>query len=48
MNTLAGTVATPDGRLLGFAFLANDTTDAWAAQAALDRAATGLVSPPPS
>ncbi|MEU1047097.1 D-alanyl-D-alanine carboxypeptidase/D-alanyl-D-alanine-endopeptidase [Streptomyces sp. NPDC005897] len=48
VNTLAGTVTTPDGRLLGFAFLANDTTDAWAAQATLDRAATGLASPPPS
>ncbi|MGV9285205.1 D-alanyl-D-alanine carboxypeptidase/D-alanyl-D-alanine endopeptidase [Streptomyces sp. NPDC003730] len=44
VNTLAGTVATPDGRLLAFAFLANATTDAWAAQSALDRAATTLAS----
>ncbi|WP_217140761.1 D-alanyl-D-alanine carboxypeptidase/D-alanyl-D-alanine-endopeptidase [Streptomyces sp. AC627_RSS907] len=42
VNTLAGTVVTADGRLLGFAFLAHDTTDAWAAQRALDRAATAL------
>ncbi|MGQ5595953.1 D-alanyl-D-alanine carboxypeptidase/D-alanyl-D-alanine endopeptidase [Streptomyces sp. ESR1.13] len=45
VNTLAGTVTTPDGRLLAFAFLTNATTDAWAAQSALDRAATGLTSP---
>lgn len=44
VNTLAGTVATPDGHLLGFAFLAHDTTDAWAAQSALDEAATSLAS----
>lgn len=44
VNTLAGTVTTPDGHLLGFAFLANDTTDPWAAQSALDRAATTLAS----
>ncbi|WP_399887007.1 D-alanyl-D-alanine carboxypeptidase/D-alanyl-D-alanine-endopeptidase [Streptomyces sp. BBFR51] len=44
VNTLAGTVVTTDGRLLGFAFLASATTDAWAAQAALDRAATSLAS----
>ncbi|MFC7814427.1 D-alanyl-D-alanine carboxypeptidase/D-alanyl-D-alanine-endopeptidase [Streptomyces sp. NPDC057367] len=47
VNTLAGTVATPDGRLLGFAFLASDTTNAWEAQAALDRLATALASGPP-
>ncbi|MGW5782369.1 D-alanyl-D-alanine carboxypeptidase/D-alanyl-D-alanine endopeptidase [Streptomyces sp. NPDC003757] len=47
VNTLAGTVATPDGRLLAFAFLANATTDAWAAQSALDRAATTLASGTP-
>ncbi|CAM5642797.1 D-alanyl-D-alanine carboxypeptidase/D-alanyl-D-alanine-endopeptidase OS=Streptomyces tendae OX=1932 GN=dacB PE=3 SV=1 [Streptomyces tendae] len=47
VNTLAGTVTTPYGRLLGFAFLANDTTDAWAAQSALDRAATALASRTP-
>ncbi|WP_241235573.1 D-alanyl-D-alanine carboxypeptidase/D-alanyl-D-alanine-endopeptidase [Streptomyces sp. KPB2] len=45
VNTLAGTITTPDGHLLGFAFLANATTDAWAAQSALDRAATTLASP---
>ncbi|WP_308401131.1 D-alanyl-D-alanine carboxypeptidase/D-alanyl-D-alanine-endopeptidase [Streptomyces sp. AC512_CC834] len=45
VNTLAGTVTTPDGRLLAFAFLANDTRDPWAAQSALDRAATALASP---
>ncbi|MFJ8543872.1 D-alanyl-D-alanine carboxypeptidase/D-alanyl-D-alanine-endopeptidase [Streptomyces sp. NPDC093586] len=44
VNTLAGTVATPDGRLLAFAFLAHDTTDPQAAQKALDRAATALTS----
>jgi D-alanyl-D-alanine carboxypeptidase/D-alanyl-D-alanine-endopeptidase (penicillin-binding protein 4) len=44
VNTLAGTTVTADGRLLGFAFLASGTTDAWAAQAALDRAATTLAS----
>ncbi|WP_229869679.1 D-alanyl-D-alanine carboxypeptidase/D-alanyl-D-alanine endopeptidase [Streptomyces flaveolus] len=43
VNTLAGTVATPDGRLLAFAFLAQDTTNPQAAQTALDRAATALV-----
>ncbi|MFA3877645.1 D-alanyl-D-alanine carboxypeptidase/D-alanyl-D-alanine-endopeptidase [Streptomyces sp. MMCC 100] len=45
VNTLAGTVTTPDGHLLAFAFLANATTDAWAAQSTLDRAATALASP---
>ncbi|MGV9694589.1 D-alanyl-D-alanine carboxypeptidase/D-alanyl-D-alanine endopeptidase [Streptomyces sp. NPDC003470] len=44
VNTLAGTVVTPDGRLLAFAFLTSDTTDAQAAQTALDHAATVLVS----
>ncbi|MEV6882779.1 D-alanyl-D-alanine carboxypeptidase/D-alanyl-D-alanine-endopeptidase [Streptomyces sp. NPDC051135] len=47
VNTLAGTVATPDGRLLAFAFLANATTDPWAAQSTLDRAATALASGTP-
>lgn len=47
VNTLAGTVATPDGRLLGFAFLASDTTNAWEAQTALDRLATTLASAAP-
>ncbi len=45
VNTLAGTVATPDGRLLGFAFLAHDTTDPRAAQSVLDEAATTLATP---
>ena len=44
MNTLAGTVVDADGRLLAFAFLAADTTDAVAAQAALDRMATALAA----
>ncbi|MGW8065784.1 D-alanyl-D-alanine carboxypeptidase/D-alanyl-D-alanine endopeptidase [Streptomyces ziwulingensis] len=44
VNTLAGTVVTDDGRLLAFAFLASGTTDAWAAQSALDEAAAALVS----
>ncbi|MET9387196.1 D-alanyl-D-alanine carboxypeptidase/D-alanyl-D-alanine-endopeptidase [Streptomyces sp. NPDC002928] len=42
VNTLAGTVVDRDGRLLAFAFLTSDTTDAWAAQSALDRSATAL------
>ncbi|QTE00026.1 D-alanyl-D-alanine carboxypeptidase/D-alanyl-D-alanine endopeptidase [Streptomyces cyanogenus] len=42
VNTLAGTVVDKDGRLLAFAFLASDTTDAVGAQAALDKAATAL------
>lgn len=44
MNTLAGTVVTADGRLLGFAFMAHGTSDPAAAQATLDRAATSLAS----
>ncbi|MFH8240024.1 D-alanyl-D-alanine carboxypeptidase/D-alanyl-D-alanine-endopeptidase [Streptomyces sp. NPDC018321] len=47
VNTLAGTAVTPDGRLLGFAFLASDTTNAWEAQAALDRLTTALASGAP-
>ncbi len=42
VNTLAGTAGTPDGRVLAFAFLAADTTDPDAAEAALDRAAGAL------
>ncbi|MFI0191823.1 D-alanyl-D-alanine carboxypeptidase/D-alanyl-D-alanine-endopeptidase [Streptomyces sp. NPDC017082] len=42
VNTLAGTVVDQAGHLLAFAFLASDTSDALAAQAALDRAATAL------
>ncbi|WP_338106473.1 D-alanyl-D-alanine carboxypeptidase/D-alanyl-D-alanine endopeptidase [Streptomyces coelicoflavus] len=45
VNTLAGTITTPDGHLLGFAFLANGTTDPYTAQATLDRAATALALP---
>ncbi|MEU3874403.1 MULTISPECIES: D-alanyl-D-alanine carboxypeptidase/D-alanyl-D-alanine-endopeptidase [Streptomyces] len=44
VNTLAGTVVTPSGRLLAFAFLASGTTDADAAQKALDRLATTLAA----
>ncbi|SFS88637.1 D-alanyl-D-alanine carboxypeptidase / D-alanyl-D-alanine-endopeptidase (penicillin-binding protein 4) [Streptomyces harbinensis] len=44
VNTLAGTAVTADGRVLAFAFLAADTTDANAAQTALDRAATALAT----
>jgi D-alanyl-D-alanine carboxypeptidase/D-alanyl-D-alanine-endopeptidase (penicillin-binding protein 4) len=44
VNTLAGTVVDRDGRLLAFAFLASDTTDAQAAQSALDRTATALAA----
>ncbi|MDF3300625.1 D-alanyl-D-alanine carboxypeptidase/D-alanyl-D-alanine endopeptidase [Streptomyces tropicalis] len=42
VNTLAGTVVDRDGRLLAFAFLAQDTTGPDTAQAALDRTATAL------
>ncbi|WP_228919797.1 D-alanyl-D-alanine carboxypeptidase/D-alanyl-D-alanine-endopeptidase [Streptomyces sp. DH20] len=44
VNTLAGTVVDRDGRLLAFAFLANDTTGPEAAQTALDKAATALAT----
>ncbi|WP_344609161.1 D-alanyl-D-alanine carboxypeptidase/D-alanyl-D-alanine endopeptidase [Streptomyces glaucus] len=44
VNALAGTVVDQDGRLLAFAFLASDTTDPAAAQAALDRTATALAA----
>jgi D-alanyl-D-alanine carboxypeptidase/D-alanyl-D-alanine-endopeptidase (penicillin-binding protein 4) len=44
VNTLAGTAVTPDGRVLAFAFMAGDTTDPVAAQAALDNAAAALAS----
>ncbi|MDT3400557.1 D-alanyl-D-alanine carboxypeptidase/D-alanyl-D-alanine-endopeptidase, partial [Streptomyces sp. B1866] len=42
VNTLAGTVVDADGRLLVFAFMTNDTTDAQGAQHALDRLASTL------
>ncbi|WP_253194738.1 D-alanyl-D-alanine carboxypeptidase/D-alanyl-D-alanine-endopeptidase [Streptomyces sp. MP131-18] len=44
VNTLAGTAATPDGRVLAFAFLASDTTSADGAQDALDTAAAALAT----
>ncbi|MFF9196792.1 D-alanyl-D-alanine carboxypeptidase/D-alanyl-D-alanine-endopeptidase [Streptomyces sp. NPDC014779] len=51
VNTLAGTVVTPDGRLLAFAFLAGRTHSPDAAQTALDRLSAALAAtttaPPP-
>ncbi|MER6673879.1 D-alanyl-D-alanine carboxypeptidase/D-alanyl-D-alanine-endopeptidase [Streptomyces sp. NPDC000983] len=44
VNALAGTVVDRDGHLLAFAFLAADTTDPGAAQAALDAAANALAA----
>ncbi|GAA2288598.1 D-alanyl-D-alanine carboxypeptidase/D-alanyl-D-alanine-endopeptidase [Streptomyces atrovirens] len=44
VNTLAGTVVDKDGRLLAFAFLANDTTAPTAAQSALDKTVTALAA----
>lgn len=44
VNTLAGTAMTPDGRVLAFAFMANETTNAGEAEAALDAAATALAT----
>ncbi|GGX30486.1 D-alanyl-D-alanine carboxypeptidase [Streptomyces malachitofuscus] len=44
VNTLAGTVVDKDGRLLAFAFLANNTPGPAAAQSALDKAATALAT----
>ncbi|WP_458078855.1 D-alanyl-D-alanine carboxypeptidase/D-alanyl-D-alanine endopeptidase [Streptomyces sp. EMB26] len=44
VNTLAGTVVDRDGRLLAFAFLANDTAGAEAAQTTLDKVATALAT----
>ncbi|MBP2704302.1 D-alanyl-D-alanine carboxypeptidase/D-alanyl-D-alanine-endopeptidase [Microbispora sp. RL4-1S] len=40
VNTLAGIAYTPDGRLLSFAFMANDVTNPPGAVAALDKMAT--------
>jgi D-alanyl-D-alanine carboxypeptidase/D-alanyl-D-alanine-endopeptidase (penicillin-binding protein 4) len=45
VNTLAGTVVTPSGRLLAFAFLAGRTSAPDAAQTALDRLSTALARP---
>ncbi|MFB6838506.1 D-alanyl-D-alanine carboxypeptidase/D-alanyl-D-alanine-endopeptidase [Streptomyces sp. NPDC056361] len=42
VNTLSGTVVTPDGRLLAFAFLAGRTLSPYEAQPALDRLAAAL------
>ncbi|GGY44195.1 D-alanyl-D-alanine carboxypeptidase/D-alanyl-D-alanine endopeptidase [Streptomyces omiyaensis] len=42
VNTLAGTVVTPDGRLLAFAFLAGRTPSPDLAQPALDRLSAAL------
>ncbi|WP_243745087.1 D-alanyl-D-alanine carboxypeptidase/D-alanyl-D-alanine endopeptidase [Streptomyces hainanensis] len=42
VNSLAGTVATSDGRVLAFAFLASETRDPAAAESALDEAAAAL------
>ncbi|UCM89480.1 D-alanyl-D-alanine carboxypeptidase/D-alanyl-D-alanine endopeptidase [Streptomyces marincola] len=44
VNALAGTAVTAEGRVLAFAFLASDTRDAGAAEAALDAAATRLAT----
>ncbi|KND38382.1 D-alanyl-D-alanine carboxypeptidase [Streptomyces acidiscabies] len=44
VNALAGTVVDREGRQLAFAFLASDTTNADAAQAALDRTASALAN----
>ncbi|MFJ8073929.1 D-alanyl-D-alanine carboxypeptidase/D-alanyl-D-alanine-endopeptidase [Streptomyces sp. NPDC096176] len=44
INTLAGTVVAPGGRLLGFAFLAKDTSSEYSAEPALDRLAAALAS----
>lgn len=44
VNTLAGTVVAPGGRLLGFAFLAEDTPSEYTAEPALDRLAAALAS----
>ncbi|MFF4233904.1 D-alanyl-D-alanine carboxypeptidase/D-alanyl-D-alanine-endopeptidase [Streptomyces sp. NPDC001820] len=44
VNTLAGTVVAPDGRLLAFAFMAGNTPSREGAQPALDRLAAALAS----
>ncbi|MFF4170071.1 D-alanyl-D-alanine carboxypeptidase/D-alanyl-D-alanine-endopeptidase [Streptomyces sp. NPDC001744] len=45
VNTLAGTVVAPDGRLLAFAFLAGRTPSPHEAQPALDRLSAALAGP---
>jgi len=45
VNSLAGTVVDPQGRLLAFAFLASGSTSATEAEPALDALATALVGP---
>jgi D-alanyl-D-alanine carboxypeptidase/D-alanyl-D-alanine-endopeptidase (penicillin-binding protein 4) len=45
VNSLAGTVVDPQGRLLAFAFLASGTSSEFAAEAALDALATALARP---
>ncbi|UQA93947.1 D-alanyl-D-alanine carboxypeptidase/D-alanyl-D-alanine endopeptidase [Streptomyces halobius] len=44
VNTLAGTVVDADGRLLVFAFMTSDTTDARGAQNALDQLASTVAN----
>ncbi|WP_411071060.1 D-alanyl-D-alanine carboxypeptidase/D-alanyl-D-alanine-endopeptidase [Streptomyces sp. cmx-4-25] len=48
VNTLAGTVVTPDGRLLAFAFLAGRTPSPYQAQPVLDRLSAALAGQDPS
>ncbi|MFF5448872.1 D-alanyl-D-alanine carboxypeptidase/D-alanyl-D-alanine-endopeptidase [Streptomyces sp. NPDC012888] len=44
VNSLAGTVVTPSGRLLSFAFLASGSTDPGAAEKALDALASAVAT----
>ncbi|MET9955032.1 D-alanyl-D-alanine carboxypeptidase/D-alanyl-D-alanine-endopeptidase [Streptomyces sp. NPDC006339] len=46
VDTLAGTVVTPDGRLLAFAFLAGRTSSPYTARPALDRLPAALAAHP--
>ncbi|MEV8530650.1 D-alanyl-D-alanine carboxypeptidase/D-alanyl-D-alanine-endopeptidase [Streptomyces sp. NPDC051211] len=46
VNSLAGTVVTPSGRLLSFAFLAANTPDKPSAEKALDRLAAAVAGTP--
>lgn len=45
VNSLAGTVVDPQGRLLAFAFLASGSTSPAAAESALDALAAALAGP---